>query len=93
MATIEAEKHTQVRHAGTRHARLVGMCGCDVLAQYLWVFFFVVVVRTGLVAFKLCRSHFYLSALSTWSLPLCGRGVFYVLRRHIAGELGQTPDE
>lgn len=43
--------------------------------------------------FKLHRSHFYLSASSPQSLPLCGRATFYVLLRHIAGVLGQTPDE
>lgn len=51
------------------------------------------VVTTGLLVFKLRRSHFYLSAFSRWSLSLCGRGAFHVLLRHVAGALGQTPDE
>lgn len=36
---------------------------------------------------------FYLSTYSQWGSPLCGRGAFHVLLRHVAGALGQTPDE
>lgn len=52
-----------------------------------------VIVAAVLLVFKLHFSHFNLSAFSAWSRCLCGHETLYVILAHVAGVLGQTPDE